>query len=299
MVKNLELYKSFYYVAKSGSLSRAAELLYISQPALSRAIKQLEEELGCQLFLRTSKGMQLTKEGQTFFHHIEQAFIFIEIGEGKLDAMQNLESGEVGIGVSDTLCKYYLLPYLQLFNLYYPGIKIQVICSETPGIIKRIKDGSVDFGILNMPVQDEQLAFKHIMDIQDCFVCGEKYKHLAGKAQHIREIAKYPLLLLGQSSNTRRYIDRYLEQNNVRVTPAFELGNIDLLIHFAHHDFGIACVIRNFAREAINAGQLYEIKPVEKIAPRSVSAAWPADVPLSAAARKLVLSLNSPELAEI
>lgn len=298
-IMNLELYKSFYQVAKSGSLSRAAEVLYISQPALSRAVKQLEEALGCSLFLRTSRGVQLTREGETLFHHIEQAFNFIAAGEKKLAAMQNLEGGEVRIAVSDTLCKYYLLPYLKLFNLYYPAVKIRVVCPTTPRIIQLIKEGAVDFGILNMPVADDQLAFKHLMAIQDCFVSGEKYRYLAGQTQYVREIAGHPLLLLDKSSNTRRYIDRYFEAHDLAVTPVFELDNIDLLIRFAQNDFGIACVIRNFITEELRAGRLYEIKLVEKIPPRSISVAWLRDLPLSAAAAELIKHLDTQEVFEI
>ena len=109
---NLELYKSFYYAAKSESLSKAAEVLYISQPALSRAIKQLEQALGCTLFFRTSKGVRLTPEGRLLFQHIEQAFNFINMGEQRIAETQALQTGEIRIGASDTLCKYYLIPYL-------------------------------------------------------------------------------------------------------------------------------------------------------------------------------------------
>ena len=296
---NLELYKTFYYIAKHGSISKAAEHLYITQPAVSRAIKQLEYDLGCALFSRTPKGVKLTQEGEILYQYIAQAFGFISAAEKKISDVKNLLGGEVRIGVSDTLCKNYLVPYLKLFNTLHPSIKIHVICPTTPGIISLLKAGKIYFGIINLHYQDDQLVFKNIMQVQDCFVTGEKYKHLSYQMQALSEIVKHPLLLLEKNSNSRVYIDEYFKENFINATPDFELGNIDLLIHFARYDFGIACVIRNFIEDELDSGGLYEVKPIEKIPPRSIGAAWLKDVPLSTAAKELIGHLESQEKYEI
>ena len=296
---NLELYKTFYQIARSGSILKASEQLYISQPAVSRAIRQLEHELGCSLFFRTSRGVRLTQQGQVLFEHIDRAFGFIATGEKKIAELQSLSAGEISIGVSDTLCKYYLIPYLKLFNTYHPAIRIHVTCPSTPGIIKLLKAGKIDFGIINMPLDDDQLSYKNIMEIQDCFVAGEKYRQLSYKVLSVRELVKYPLLLLERSSNTRIYIDEYFRQNSISVEPAFELGNIDLLMQFARYDFGLACVIRNFVEDELDEGRFYEIKLAEKIPPRSICAVWLKEVPLSAAAREMIGCLDSPDIPEI
>lgn len=293
---NLELYKTFYYVAKYGSISKASEHLYITQPAVSRAIKQLEEALGCSLFFRTPKGAKLAQEGEVLYKYIEQAFNFIDIGEKRINDIKNLLCGEIRIGVSDTLCKHYLVSYLKLFKILHPQVKIHVICPTTPGIISLLKAGKIDFGIINMPYYDEQLAFKNIMEVQDCFVAGEKFKNLSFKMQSVHEIVNYPLILLERNSNSRLYIDRYFESNAVSVTPDFELGNIDLLINFAKNDFGLACVIRNFIKDELDNGGLYEIKLIEKIPKRYVGVSWLKDVALTSAAKELIdlLEYNEP-----
>ncbi|HYH03738.1 MAG TPA: LysR family transcriptional regulator [Bacillota bacterium] len=296
---NLELYRAFYFIAKSGSISKAAEQLFITQPAVSRAVKQLEDALGCVLFFRTSKGVKLTPEGTVLFQYIDQAFNFIFRGEKKINEVKSLQFGEIRIGVSDTLCKYYLAPYLKLFNTLYPGIKIQVTSPTTPVIISLIKSGKVDFGIVNLPVADDQLEINRIMEIQDCLVAGKKYRHLSYQMQPLNEIVKYPLLFLERNSNSRRYIDQYFKRNNVVPSPDFELGNFDLLIHFAKNDFGIACVIKNFIQEDLDRGNLYEVKPIEKIPPRHVGIARLAEVPLSAAAQELIRHLEFVENSEI
>lgn len=296
---NLELYRSFYYTARYGSISKASEELYITQPAVSRSIRLLEDTLGCTLFFRTPKGVKLTQEGEVLYSYISQAFNFITAAEKKISDIKDLSSGEIRIGVSDTLCKYYLVPYLKLFNTYYPGISIHVTCPPTPGIISLLKAGAIDFGIINLPYADGRLVFKNIMEIRDCFVTGERYRFLANKVQPLKEIAGYPLLLLEKRSNSRLYIDKYFEDNKTTVKPAFELGNIDLLIHFAKYDFGIACVIRNFVLDELEKGRLFEIKPVEKIPPRSIGAVWLKDVPLSTASRELINRLEAQEEYEI
>lgn len=295
---NLELYKAFYYVAKYGSISKASEYLYITQPAVSRAIKQLEDALGCSLFFRTPKGAKLAQEGEILYKYIEQAFNFIEMGEKKINDVKNLLCGEIKIGVSDTLCKYYLVSYLKLFKMLYPQIKIHVICPTTPGIINLLKAGKIDFGIINLPYEDEQLAFKNILEVQDCFVTGKKYKHLSFSMQPLQEIVKCPLILLEKDSNSRLYIDQYFADHSISVVPDYQLGNIDLLIHFAKNDFGIACVIRNFIADELDTLGLYEIKPIEKIPPRNVGVSWLKDVPLSAAAKELIKHLDYNETSE-
>lgn len=139
----------------------------------------------------------------------------------------------------------------------------------------------------------DQLNFKNLMSVQDCFIAGEKYKHLHYEMQPLSEIVKYPILLLEKNSNSRLYIDQYFLNNSIPVTPAFELGNIDLLVHFARYDFGIACVIKNFIQDDLDKGLLYEIKPIERIPPRNIGVAWLKNVPLSKASCEIINLLDN------
>lgn len=206
---NTELCRTFYFAAKSGSISKAAEQLYITQPAVSRAIRQLEEDMHCTLFYRTPKGVKLTQEGEILFQHAQQAFNFFDAAEKRIRDVNSLLSGEIRIGASDTICKHFLVPYLKLYNTLHPGIKIHVICPTTYGIVELLKAGSIDFGLVNMPLTDDRLVFSDIMAVQDCFVVGDKLRHLSFKFQSLSDIVKHPLLLLERSSNSRAYIDAY------------------------------------------------------------------------------------------
>jgi LysR family cyn operon transcriptional activator len=296
---NMELYRTFCFVARNSSISKASEQLFITQPAVSRSIRQLEEALDCQLFVRTSKGVKLTQEGEILSKYVDQAFSFLSLGERKVGDLKNLLGGEIRIGAGDTICKHYLIPFLKLFNTLHPQIRIHVICPTTPATIALLKAGKIDIGIINLPYGDESLNSKNIMEIQDCFIAGRKYRHLANKMLPLKEIVQNPVLLLEKSSNSRKYIDQYFNEHDIPVIPDFELGNMDLLVNFVKYDFGIACVIRNFVEEDIESGKLFEVKPIEKIPPRNLGVVWLKDSPLSKASEELISYFNDNRISEI
>lgn len=289
---NFDLYRIFYITAKAKSISKAAKELYISQPAVSQAIKQLEGRLGGRLFFRTPKGIILTAEGSTVFKYIEQAYNFIMAAQTKFSEMQGLLNGEIKIGASDTLCKYYLLPYLGTFHQNYPDIRIQVTNRTTRETIKLLESGSVDFGVVNLPIeQSSHLQVIEGMSINECFVVGEKYKYIVGQPISINELIKYPILLLEKGSNTRRCLDDYFESRGIKIIPEIELGSIDLLVEFARIGFGAAFVIKDFIKDELNNSKLYEIKLTETIPQRKIGIVYLKNVPLSAAAKKFISQL--------
>lgn len=283
-----EWYRVFYMTARTGSLTKAAEQLHITQPAVSQTIRQLETKLGGQLFFRTAKGVSLTTEGEVLFRYIEQAFSFMETGEKKIAEMHGLLAGEINIGASDTLCKHYLLPYLEQFHREYPDIRIRVTNRTSPETIALLKDGRIDFGIVNLPAEDRKIEFRKSLAQQDCLVGGKAYAHLAGEALPLAELSRYPLLLLEQGSNTRRFLDEYALSYGVQLTPEFELGSMDLLAQFARSGFGLAFAVRNFVSEELAAGQLLEIPLTPPVPERHIGIATLRDVPLSAASKKFL-----------
>ena len=157
MNNNYELYKVFYWAAKTGSLTQAAKALYLTQPSVSHAIKQLEDSFGITLFYRNSKGVALTQEGAILYSYIEKSQILISLAEEKMAALKNLDSGELRIGGSDSLFKHYLLPYLEDFHQKHPGIKLHLNHGTTPEIIAFLKEGKIDLGVVRMPIVDSQL----------------------------------------------------------------------------------------------------------------------------------------------
>nr|WP_130612658.1 LysR family transcriptional regulator [Cohnella abietis] len=285
---NMEWYRVFYWTAKTGSLTRAAERLHITQPAVSHTLKQLEGKLGGQLFFCTSKGVVLTTEGDVLFNHVEQAFSFMEIGEKRIAEMHNLNSGEINIGASDTLCKYFLLPYLEKFHIDHPGVRIRVTNRTSPETIALLKEGKIDFGIVNLPISDPKVSFRESSSLQECLVAGQAYASLANSPLTFEAITSFPLLMLEQGGSTRRFLDEYASSMNIKLLPEFELGSIDLLVQFARSGFGLAFVAREHVFEELSTEKLIEI-PLEPALPaRHIGIATHRGTPLSAASRRFL-----------
>ncbi|NOU92740.1 LysR family transcriptional regulator [Paenibacillus sp. LMG 31456] len=290
MIHNMEWYRVFYFTAKAGSLSRAAEELFITQPAVTHSIKQLEAKLGGQLFIRTSKGVTLTTEGEVLFKYIEQAYHFISNGERKIAEMHQLIEGEIKIGAGDTLCRHYLLPHLQKFHEAYPSIKIQVTNRTTAETVALLKEGKIDLGIINLPLvqADNKVQVQESIQIEDCFVAGLKHKHLSESPISLETLLQQPIILLEKGSSIRTYIDTFAESQGFTIKPEIELGSIDLLVDFARSGFGIAYVIKDFVSNELAEGSLFEIQLKTPVPPRKVGIVTLKGTPLSVAAKHIL-----------
>ena len=285
---NFELYKIFYHAAKSESFSSASRKLFISQSAVSQSIKNLEEKLGTKLFTKKGKQMMLTNEGILLFSHVEQAYNFIKTAEHKIFEIQNMDAGEIRIGASDTVCRYHLIPYLEKFNAHYPKIKIHVINRTSSQILNLLKNGTVDLGIVTLPVDDDNIAVSEFMNVQDIFVASDKYSDLMKTSIHLKDIARYPLLMLEKNSSTRRNIDMYFKSIGAVITPEIELESVDLLVDFAKIGLGIACVLKESAMDALYKEEIFEVQTKEKLPPRKLGLVSMKAVPLSKASTKFI-----------
>ncbi|NLW47191.1 MAG: LysR family transcriptional regulator [Firmicutes bacterium] len=289
---NFELYKIFYHTVTSSSFSNAAEKLFITQSAVSQAIKNLESKIGATLFFRHNRNLKLTPEGEMLFTHIEQAYNFIKTGEQKLTEIQNLDSGEIRIGASDTVCKYFLMPYLENFHRLYPKVKLQFINRTSPKILDNLKNGSIDLGIVTLPLNGKNVTVYELTNVTDIFVAAPKYNELKDRQVKLAELAGYPLLLLEKASSTRRNFDGFLQDKQLNLVPEIELESVDLLVEFARIGMGVAHVLKESALAPIENGELFEIKTAEKIPQRQLGLVIMRQVPLSKAAEVFVNLLN-------
>lgn len=288
MVGKLDHYRIFHEVSKNESFSKAAKNLYMTQPAISQAIANLEKELDMYLFHRTPKGVTLTKEGKLLHDYVNSALGILQAGEDKVLELQNLTSGELRIGVGDTISRYFLLPYLEMYYKKYPGIKLKVLNGTTQEIIRLIKSGDADVGICNLPVKDKQLQVQPCKTIQDIFVCGDKYRNLTQHPIDFSFLMKMPLIFLEKSANSRNYVEQYLLDEGYQIAPEFELGSHDLLLEFAKINLGIACVTKEFSEQYLRTGELVEITLKEPIPSRSIGICTLKSVPLSNATLKFI-----------
>ena len=268
MEQHLSQYRIFYEVAKTGNISRAAKELYISQPAISKAISKLEESLSVVLFARNSRGVTLTPEGQILFDHISRAFEDIFLGEQQLKRIRELNIGQIRIGVSNTLCRFILLPYLENFIRNYPHVKIIIESQSTVHTVSQLENGLLDLGLIALPSNRKSLMFSPLLDIQDTFVATPDYlKNLKlREGTDCNPFSSGSVMLLDKSNITRKYVDEYLSAHHIDINELLEVTTMDLLIEFARIGLGIGCVIKEFVQEDLKAGKLVELplKPALK-----------------------------------
>ena len=233
MYQNLSSYRIFYTVANTKNISKAAKELYISQPAISKSISNLENELQTHLFERTSRGVSLTEEGQLLFHHVSDAFHSLEAGEAELSRIRDMGLGHLTIGVSTTLCRYRLLPYLKTFIAQYPHISINISCQSTNHTLDMLRDGSIDLGLVAKPEDTGHISFVSQGRIEDVFVCTPNYLNnlqMRTQVSGLDLLNAGTLMLLDKANASRQFIDYFLEENHIHASNLIEITTMDLLI---------------------------------------------------------------------
>ncbi len=285
MEQNLPLYHIFNAVAESGNISHAAKDLYISQPAISKAITRLEENLDTRLFDRSSRGVTLTDEGRILYEQTNAAFMHLKRAEDTILHNNELGIGHIRIGVSTTLCRYVLLPYLKEFAEKYPHIRITISCQSTYQTLALLSSRKVDIGLIGQPSRLESYEFDSLGTIDDIFVATPSY--LANLVKRFPEAKEKPfefanIMLLDQENISRHHIDEYMRENELLTEQVMsghilEVSNMDLLIEFAKTGLGIACVIKEFVKEDLAQGNLVEIKMKKTIRKREIGFSYLRD----------------------
>lgn len=288
MSLNYELYKVFYQVAVQLSFSKAAESLFISQSAVSQNIKSLEKELQTELFIRSTKRVQLTEAGKILFEHIEPAFNLIENGEKSIKEINALERGEIHIGANDTISKDYLLPYLNKFHQLYPEIQIQITNRTSSTCIDLLQQNKVDLIISNLPNPKitEQMEYQEIFTFNDIFIAGSEFNELREMKIGLKELKKYPLLMLEVKTTTRKFLEKTLTELGIEIEAAIELGSVDLLIEMTKIGLGIAFVPEYCLN--LKNQSLFVVETKEKLPARKLAVVKNRNIPLSRAAEKFL-----------
>jgi len=288
MEKSLDLYRIFYTVAKAGSFSDAARELFITQPAVSQSVRSLETELGVKLFVRGAKGVELTREGKVLSDYVSSAMGMLEAGESRMHMLSMLDAGELRIGASDTVSKWFLLPIIRKFHKMYPNISLTITNRTTAETIRLLRSGSIDVGYVNLPAQGEGVVFEECMPVQDIFIAGDAYSKLQGRPVALEELAQYPLIMLESTSRSRQWVNQHFQSNGIPLLADVELSAHDLLVDFARIELGIACVIREFVQDSLASGELFEVQLEPPVPRRAIGVCFNSGIEPSAAARKLI-----------
>ena len=285
---NYELYKVFYHVASTLSFSEASKQLFISQSAVSQSIKVLEKKLNQTLFIRSTKRVQLTPEGEILLKHIEPAMNLIKKGENQLLEANTLNGGQLRIGASDTICRYYLVPYLNRFHKAYPNVHIKVFNFTSIECAHVLENGQVDFILSNYP--NSGLLASHsvrsIHEFHDVFVANAEAFPLKDQVLTLEELKEYPIMMLDRKSTTSEFLHSMFQRSHLDLVPEIELSSNDLLIDLARIGLGIAFV-PDFCIPA-DESQLYILKLAQSLPARKLVVASNDSVPLSQAAKQFM-----------
>lgn len=277
---NYELYKVFYYVADTLSFSEASKKLFISQSAVSQSVKTLEKKMNQTLFIRNTKKVQLTPEGEILLRHIEPAINLIKRGEAQiLEAAST--GGQIRIGASDTICRYFLVPYLKRFHKEFPNAHIKVTNATSIKCVELLENGQVDFIVVNLPNTYLGSAFstKKIKDFHDVFIANDAFVHLKGQTLSLKELSEYPLLMLDKKSTTSEFLHALFQQHQLDLVPEIELSSNDLLIDLAKIGLGIAFIPDYCVSESCN--DFFIIHTSEQLPIRHLAISYNEHVPLS------------------
>ena len=288
---NYELYKVFYYVATTLSFSEASKQLFISQSAVSQSIKALERKLDQTLFIRSTKRVQLTPEGEILLRHVEPAMNLIKRREAQIvDATST--GGQIRIGASDTICRYFLVPYLHRFHKEFPNIHIKVTNQTSLGCVDLLENGQVDLIVTNYPNANlgNFSSIKKIKEFHDVFIANEDFKELKGRKLSFKELLEHPILMLGRKSTTSEFLHNLFQQHQLDLVPEIELSSNDLLIDLARIGLGIA-FIPDFCIP--KSEDLFIVETEQELPSRQLIVAHNEHVPASKATSEFLRLLGS------
>lgn len=289
---DFELYRIFNQVANSKNITVAANELHISQPAVSKAIKTLEDQLGGKLFVRTKKGVIKTTEGEELHKYIKSGIEFFRNGENQFTNMVNLEYGSIKIGISKTLVEYYLLPYLKKFHEKHPNIKIEINTNITSQAIIKLRDGLLDFIVTNLPIADHSdIESINLLQIQDVFVANPSFD--VPDIIKLNDLNKYPLILQPKGNTTRDYLDSVLAKYNIFVEPEMTLASYGLVNSLTKVGYGIGYQVASFVEKDLKEKKLKIIKTEPAIPPRNIGLLTKKNTEPSFAAREFIKYLKT------
>ena len=285
---NYELYKVFYHVATTLSFSEASRQLYISQSAVSQSVKTLEKKLGTPLFIRSTKSVQLTPEGETLLRHIEPAIQLIRQGEINLMEAGSLGGGQLRIGATDTICRYLLIPYLNQYHKLYPKVHIRIMNQTSLKCVDLLESGQVDLIVTNYPNSrmGNREQIQVISEFHDVFTASRAhYPQLENRRVSLKEIQNYPILMLDRHSTTNEFLHQMFRREQLELIPEIELDSNDVLLDLASIGLGLAFVPEYCLTDH---NKLYPIRLAEEMPSPKVVLATSGNVPITQAAREFL-----------
>ena len=286
---NFDYYRTFYFVGKYKSATLAAKELFTSQPAVTRAIKKLEYELGCRLFIRSKKGMDFTHEGEILFEYVSASFNQLEKGEAEVRKNTSDSEGRIVIGATVTALDEFLFEFLDKFHKSNPNIKYKIYTQSTDSTIAKLRSGVIDVALVTSPCATfSDVEYIKIASFENVIVCGSKFKSLIESPIPIGDLKKYPFVAMASHTQLRQYTSEIFLNHNIAVSPTIEVDSADVLIPFVKNNLGLSIVPLSLAKRAIDNQDVYIVKTKEALPLRNVFMVYSKVFPNSNTSKKFI-----------
>jgi DNA-binding transcriptional LysR family regulator len=294
MSVSFDAYKVFYVTVKNESITAAAKELYVTQPTVTHCIQKLEEDLGCVLFIRGKKGVELTPGGKILYHHVAIACEQIWIAENEMNQLKEFKKGEIALGASETTLHHFLFPYLKKYKQKYPNVRLKIHNSSTPSMLDSIRENKLDCGILVFPLgyKEEGIEIKNLVKFQDIVIVGKEYKELAKVPVSLKDLVPYPIIGMGKETMTNQMLQELFKQHHLDLKPDIELATTDLIVPTVANDLGIGFVPEAFAKEALIRKEIFQLDLLENIPQRSICLVYKVGKPQSIAVEAFMDSIK-------
>ncbi len=301
MPVSYDYYRIFYYVAKYRNLTQAAAVLFMSQPNVSRVMRQLENELGCRLLIRSNTGVALTKEGEQLFARVSVAFEQLAAGEAELSQSVELQRGSVAIGASETALHLLVLDKLREFHTRYPNVRLHIFNYNTPQALAALRSGQIDCAVVTTPTEAPTgLQEVPLMRFEEILVAGKRFAGFAQQPRELGELASYSLICLARPTSTFAMLNRFYLEHGLVLEPDIEVATADLILPMVKNNLGLGFLPQEFAVRALERGEIVQIQLKERLPQRKVCMVYDPKRIFGVAAQRLMTLLqeNVKEMAE-
>ena len=259
-----------------------------NQPNITRCMNILENDLGCKLFIRSNRGVQLTLEGERLYEHVSIAIEQLVSGENELLKDKGLESGLVNIGASEIALRLFLLNELEVFHHHYPHVKLRISNHSTPQAVQALENGLVDFAVVTTPVAlKKPLQRIPLYSFREILIAGPEYAEIASATHSLQDLQDLPLIGIAPGSSTRELYTQYFMRHNLPFSPDMEVATTDQIFPMVSHNLGIGFFPEELAAEHIARGKVIQIPIREPLPERKICLIRNVKRPQSIAARSL------------